>query len=136
MATMNLEGIEGIGKVYAQKLKKAGIRGTNMLLNKGSSPAGRKEIAKASGVSEKLILEWINHCDLFRVKGIGPEYADLLEAAGVDTIPELAQRNPENLIAKLVETNNKKKLVRKLPTLKQVKNWLTQAKKLPRTIKY
>ncbi|MBD3286278.1 DUF4332 domain-containing protein [candidate division WOR-3 bacterium] len=134
--TKSLERIEGIGKKYAVKLKNAGIRGPRMLLSKGLSSQGRKEIAKKAGVSDKLVLEWVNHCDLFRVKGVGSEYADLLEAAGVDTVPELGKRNPENLHSSIIEANNKKKLVRKIPTNKQVKDWVSQAKRLPRKIEY
>ncbi len=131
-----LTQVEGIGNTYADKLKAAGINTTDQLLEKGSTKAGRAEIAQKTGISEKLVLEWVNHVDLFRVKGIGEEYADLLEAAGVDTVPELAQRNPQNLYDKLVEVNQEKKLVRQLPTLKQVEDWVSQAKTLPRVIQY
>ena len=92
-----LTEIEGIGEFYAQKLQEAGIRTTQALLEKGASPQGRKEIAEKTDISEKLIMEWVNHVDLFRIKGVSEEYSDLLEEAGVDTVPELAQRNPENL---------------------------------------
>jgi predicted flap endonuclease-1-like 5' DNA nuclease len=88
------------------------------------------------GISEKLILEWVNHVDLFRIKGVASEYSDLLEEAGVDTVPELAQRKPENLYQKIVETNQAKKLVRKLPTAAQVADWVAQAKALPRKVNY
>jgi predicted flap endonuclease-1-like 5' DNA nuclease len=128
--------IEGIGEVYAQKLKNYGIRSVEHFLEQGCTPAGRKEIAEKSGISESLILEWINHCDLYRIKGVGEEYADLLEAAGVDTVPELAQRNPANLYHKLVETQNLNKLVRKMPVESQVTDWVEQAKRLPRVITY
>ncbi len=131
-----LEVVEGIGDVYAQKLRAAGVRGTNDLLKKGSTKQGRQTLAELSGVSEKLVLEWVNHADLFRIKGVGPEYADLLEEAGVDTVPELAQRNPDNLYAKMAEVNAAKKLVRRLPTLNMVKAWVAQAKELPRIIEY
>ena len=106
------------------------------MLEEGASPKGRKEIAEKADISEKLILEWVNHVDLFRIKGVGEEYADLLEAAGVDTVPELAQRNPENLYQKLVAVNQEKKLVRQLPTQAQVGDWVEQAKRLPRVIAY
>ncbi len=128
--------IEGVGETYARKLEEAGIRTTQMLLKKGATPAGRKEIVEKTGISEKLILEWVNHVDLFRIRGVGEEYADLLEEAGVDTVPELAQRNPENLYQTLVEVNRAKKLVRKMPVLTQVADWVEQAKKLPRVITY
>ena len=129
-----LTTVEGIGEVYAQKLKEAGIETTEALLEKGASRRGRREIAQQTGISETLILKWVNHVDLFRVKGIGEEYADLLEAAGVDTVPELAQRNPENLYRKLAEVNEAKKLVRQLPSQAQVADWVEQAKQLPRVI--
>jgi predicted flap endonuclease-1-like 5' DNA nuclease len=128
--------VEGIGEVYAQKLQGAGVRSVEDFLKKGSSPAGRKAIAEQTGISDKLVLEWINHCDLFRIKGVGEEYADLLEEAGVDTVPELAQRNAANLFAKMVETQNEKKLVRKMPVESQVADWIEQAKNLPRVITY
>jgi predicted flap endonuclease-1-like 5' DNA nuclease len=128
--------IEGIGSVYAQKLKDAGIRSVEDFLKQGSSPAGRKEIAEKTGISDQLILEWINHCDLFRIKGVAEEYSDLLEEAGVDTVPELAQRNAANLYAKLLEVQAAKKLVRKMPVESQVADWIEQAKKLPRIITY
>lgn len=128
--------VEGIGEAYAQRLQGAGIATTQALLEKGASPQGRKEIAEKTGISETLILRWVNHVDLFRIKGIGEEYADLLEAAGVDTVPELAQRNPENLHQKLVAVNQEKKLVRQLPNQAQVSDWIEQAKQLPRVITY
>jgi len=131
-----LSEIEGIGESYAKKLEKAGLKTTKDLLKKGATPKGRKEIAKLTGISEKLILKWVNHADLFRIKGIGKQYAELLEAAGVDTVVELAKRVPENLLKKMEEVNKKKKLVRLLPFLKQVKKWVEQAKKLPRKINY
>ena len=111
-----------------------GIATPEELLEKGASPQGRKEIAEETGIRAKLLLEWANHVDLFRIKGVSKEYADLLEASGVDTIPELAQRNPENLCQQLVEVNDKKELVRQLPSDDQVKEWIEQAKELPRVI--
>ena len=131
-----LSTVEGIGKKFAEKLAAAGVATTNVLLDKGATPKGRKEIAEATGISGKLILEWINHVDLFRVKGVSEEYADLLEEAGVDTIPELAQRNTANLYQKMVEVNAAKKLVRRMPSENQVGDWVAQAKTLPRKIKY
>ncbi len=94
------------------------------------------DIAAASGISDKLVLKWVNHVDLFRIKGVGSEYADLLEAAGVDTVVELATRNPANLYQRLVSTNMEKRLVRKVPVPSQVENWIEQAKTLPRIITY
>lgn len=131
-----LEYVEGIGPKYAEKLRSAGIKSTSDLLKKGGDPAGRKLIEKNSGISGKLILEWINHVDLFRIKGVGEEYADLLEAAGVDTVVELSKRKPENLYKTLAETNEKKKLVRQLPGESKVKEWIDEAKTLPRAITY
>ena len=131
-----LTTVEGIGEIYAQKLHNAGIATTGALLDKGATPQGRQTLAEEAGISDKLILEWVNHADLFRIKGVGEEYADLLEEAGVDTVPELAQRNPANLHAKLGEVNAAKKLVRRLPTAAQVTDWVEQAKALPRVITY
>lgn len=131
-----LTEVEGIGPIYAQKLIEAGVVTTGALLDKGSTPQGRNELAEAAGISPKLILEWVNHVDLFRINGVAEEYADLLEEAGVDTVPELAQRNPANLCQKLVEVNEAKQLVRRLPTESQVAGWVAQAKELPRVINY
>ena len=128
--------VEGIGPVYAEKLMALGITTTNKLLKMGSTPKGREDLAEKSGISKDLLLEWINHCDLFRIKGVAEEYSDLLEEAGVDTVPELAQRNAENLYAKLAEVNEMKKLVRQLPSQRQVSDWVLQAKELPRMIHY
>ena len=133
---VKLTTIEGVGEVYAGKMKKAGIETSEALLEKGSTPKGRKEIAQATGIGDAWILKWVNRADLFRIKGIGEEYSDLLEAAGVDTVPELAQRNPENLYAKLGEVNAAKKLVRKIPALTQVNDWIEQAKALSRVMTY
>jgi predicted flap endonuclease-1-like 5' DNA nuclease len=131
-----LTKIEGIGEVYAAKLQESGIITQADLLAQGAAPAGRKAIAKASGISPKLILKWLNRADLARVKGIGEEYADLLEYAGVDTVPELARRNPANLYAKLETVNEEKSLTRRLPSEAQVAQWVEQAKSLPRAIRY
>ncbi len=131
-----LTEIEGVGEVYAGRLAGAGIATTADLLEKGSSPAGRKEIAAAADLSEKLVLRWVNMVDLFRVRGIGQEYADLLEAAGVDTVPELAQRNAENLHAKLLVVNEEKQLVRRPPAAADVEAWVAEAKELPRVLTY
>ena len=129
--------IEGIGPAYKQKLKeRAGITTTEALLEACITPKGREELAAKTGISEKLILEWANLADLFRIRGVGEEYSDLLEEAGVDTVVELAKRNADNLFKALKETNDKKALVRRLPTLKQVQDWIGQAKKLPRILSY
>jgi predicted flap endonuclease-1-like 5' DNA nuclease len=104
------------------------------LLKKGATAKGRQAIANKSGISGKLILRWVNHADLFRLDGVAGEYAELLEAAGVDTVPELAQRNAENLYQKLVEVNEANKLVRVVPVQTQVEQWVEQAKNLPRIV--
>lgn len=129
-----LEKIEGIGEVYGNKLAEAGVHSIEALLEAGKSKKGRQELAEKTGISEKLILEWVNLADLFRIKGIGEEYSDLLEEAGVDSVPELAQRNPENLHSKLVEINNAKSLVRQLPSPDTVKDWIKQAKAMDRIV--
>lgn len=131
-----LVDIEGIGEVYAEKLKAAGISSVEKLLEAGSTPKGREDLAKQTGISKDLILKWINRADLYRVKGIGSEYSDLLEAAGVDTVVELAQRNPEALYKKLEEVNAEKKLVRRMPTPAQVTEWVESARQLPRAVHY
>ncbi len=128
--------IEGVGPAYAAKLETAGVKDTDELLKMGATPKGRQQLAEKAGVSEKLILEWVNRVDLYRIKGIGSEYSDLLESAGVDTVVELANRKPENLVAKMTEVNEAKHLVRKLPTLSQVEDWVKQAKALPRAVTY
>lgn len=128
--------IEGIGPALAAKLQKAGVRSTKALLDRAGSVKGRKELAAAIGVDDSRLLQWVNHADLFRVRGIGSEYSDLLEAAGVDTVPELKQRNANALYEALVTTNEKKKLVRKLPTKDQVADWIKQAKSLSRVVEY
>lgn len=132
----NLLDVEGIGEIYAGKLRVIGIQTTKDLLKKGSSPQERKKIAIKSDIKKALILEWVNHVDLFRIKGVQEEYADLLEESGVDTVPELAQRNPDNLYNKMKLINKEKKLVRRLPSHAQVKDWIKQAKRLPRIITY
>ncbi len=132
----NISAIEGIGETYGAKLKELGISTTEALLERAATPKGRKELAAALDVSEKLILKWANRSDLFRVKGIGEEFSDLLEAAGVDTVPELAQRVPENLHKKLLEVNAAKNLVRRPPSLNEVTSWVEHAKQLPRVLTY
>jgi predicted flap endonuclease-1-like 5' DNA nuclease len=128
--------IEGIGPKYAELLAKEGIITVEGLLKVAAKSKDRKKLSELLQISDKLILEWVNLADLFRIKGIGEEYSDLLEEAGVDTVPELAQRKPENLLQKLVEVNEEKKLVRRLPVLSQVEDWVKQAKDLPRIVEY
>lgn len=126
--------IEGIGPAYAEKLKSAGIDTVEELLEAGASKKGREDIAAKSEITEKLILEWVNRADLARIKGIGSEYADLLEASGVDSVPELAQRNAANLTAKMEEVNAAKSLVRRVPSESEVSGWIDQAKALPKVV--
>ncbi len=133
---MRIIDIEGIGPVYADKLGKMGIRTTEGLLKKGASPEGRQQIAAAAGIGHALVLEWVNLADLYRIKGVGSEYSDLLEEAGVDTVVELSKRDPEHLHGKMIEINNAKNLVNRMAGLKQVRNWVSQAKRLPRVVTY
>lgn len=131
-----LTTIEGIGPALAEKLQKAGVASVEKLLEAGASPAGRKDLAAKSGIDPAKILKFVNHADLMRVKGVGGEYSELLEAAGVDTVPELAQRNGPNLAAKMAEVNQAKKLVRSVPSAQVVTGWVQQAKTLTRKIKH
>ena len=132
----NIATIEGIGPVYAEKLTAAGVKTVEALLEAAKDPKGRKALAAASGIDETRILNWANKADLMRIKGVGEEYSDLLEASGVDTVKELKHRKPENLLAKMTEVNAEKKLVRALPTLKSVTDWVEQAKVLPAVMTY
>lgn len=128
--------IEGVGASYAEKLTAAGVVTTAQLLDKCATPAGRKALAEETGISDKLILKWANHADLFRVKGVGPQFAELLEAAGVDTVKELAHRKAENLAAKMEEVNAEKKLVRRVPVVFEVQKMVDFAKELPGVLTY
>ena len=131
-----LSEIKGITIRISYLIEAQGIKTVEALLEACSTPKGRKDLAVSTGIDEKDILTWTNRADLARVKGIATQNADLLEAAGVDTVPELAQRNPENLHAAILEENNKNKIVSKMASLNQVKDWVEQAKKLPRAINY
>lgn len=128
--------IEGVGAVYAEKLKTAGITTTEGLLEKAKSPKLRKELAAVTGIDESRILKWANMADLMRIKGVGEEYSELLEAAGVDTVKELKTRVPANLTKAMAEANAKRKLVRALPTESMVEKWVAQAKELPPVLTY
>lgn len=123
--------IEGIGATYANKLNRVGVRTTQRLLSVAAHKRGREDLAESTGIPEKLILEWVNLADLMRIKGVGEEYSDLLEEAGVDTVKELRNRNPDNLYTSIIKTNEQKRLVRRIPSLKQVKSWVKQAKSIP-----
>jgi predicted flap endonuclease-1-like 5' DNA nuclease len=128
--------IEGIGPAYEAKFKAAGVKTVEDLLDQGGSPEGRKMIAEKSGVGDHLVLRWVNHADLFRIKGVAGQYADLLEAAGVDTVVELSRRNAENLTKRLEAANKEKKRVDAVPSADQVKRWIEEAKALPRKVSY
>ena len=131
-----LKDIEGIGPAYAKEMLRAGVRTTGSLLKKAADPKGRKVVALAAGLSEKIILKWANRADLMRVRGVAEEYSDLLERSGVDTVKELATRDASNLVKKMEEVNKKKKLVRRVPVVSQVKGWCAYAKKLKSVLKY
>jgi predicted flap endonuclease-1-like 5' DNA nuclease len=131
-----LEVIEGIGPVYAKQLRGSGIRSLEALLEAGATPRGRAQLEEKSGIGHALILEWVNLSDLMRIRGVGEEYSDLLEEARVDTVKELRNRVPENLHQALVKANEAKKLVRRLPTLGMVQDWVRQAKALPPKVTY
>jgi predicted flap endonuclease-1-like 5' DNA nuclease len=137
MANYKIEEVEGIGPVYGEKLRKAGINSVDQILKIGCKPPGRKELAEATGLDASLILTWVNMADLFRVKGIGSEYAELLKKSGVDTVKELRNRNPDNLLAKMTEVNSEgRPLVRSLPSLSMVQSWVTLAKELDPMVTY
>jgi predicted flap endonuclease-1-like 5' DNA nuclease len=131
-----LEKIEGIGPIYAEKLRRAGIHSVNALLSVGTTPEERKALEAKAGIGHEYILDWVNRADLMRVKGIGEEYSDLLEKAGVDTVVELARRNPDDLHAKMLEVNAKKRLVRRAPSRGMVAQWVEHARALPRIVSY
>lgn len=131
-----LTTIEGIGDAFAAKLKAIGVGSVEALLKKGATRQGRKEIADSSGVDDKRIMRFVNHADLMRIKGIGGEYAELLEASGVDTVVELATRNAANLHTKMKSVNAEKRLVRQVAAPSQVAGWVQQAKDLPRAVHY
>ena len=133
---MNIIDVEGIGHVYAAQLEAIGVKTTDDLLERGATEKGREELESASGIGHAFILKWVNRVDLYRIDGIGSEYSDLLEVAGVDTVPELAQRNAANLTETLAEANAARNLVRRLPTLEMVTDWIDQAKSLPRVVQY
>ena len=128
--------IEGVGEVYAEKLIAAGIEKVEDLLAKCGKPSGRKALAEETGISPKLILKWTNHADLFRINGIGPQFAELLEAAGVDTVKELKHRVAANLKAKLDETNEAKNLCNRVPAEVEIQKMIDQAKEMEPAVEY
>lgn len=132
----NIEEIEGIGQVFADKLRAIGIKTTEELLDRAATPKGRKEIAEETGISDKLVLRWANHADLFRIKGVAGQFAELLEAAGVDTVKELRHRVAANLQPKLVEVNEAKNLCNRVPAVAEVEKMIAQAKELEPKLSY
>ncbi len=136
MASYPIEKIEGIGPTYAKKLTAVGVKTTKSLLDRAKDPKGRKQLAADTGIDESYVLKWANMSDLMRINGVGEEYSELLEAAGVDTVKELKHRNPANLAAKMAEVNADRKLVRLLPSAKSVVKWIDQAKSLPAMMTY
>lgn len=123
----NIIDIEGVGDAYAEKLKAAGIKTVDDLLDTGGTAKGRKNLAETTGISEKLILRWVNHADLFRINGVGPQFAELLEAVGVDTVKEMRHRNAENLAAKMAEVNEAKHLTRRSPSAAELQKMIDEA---------
>lgn len=131
-----IDQIEGIGDAYAQKLQSVGVTTTEELLNRAATPKGRETLAEETGISPKLILKWANHADLFRIKGVAGQFAELLEAAGVDTVKELRHRVAANLHAKLVEVNDAKNLCNRVPAESEVQRMIDQAKELDPVMTY
>ena len=134
--TYKIIDIQGVGPVYAEKLIAAGVVTVDQLLEKGKTPKGRKELEEVTGITGKLILTWVNHADLFRVNGVGPQFSELLEAAGVDTVKELKNRNAENLAAKMLEVNEAKHLTKRVPTAAELQKYIDAAKALEAVVTY
>jgi predicted flap endonuclease-1-like 5' DNA nuclease len=134
---MRIEEVEGIGPVYAGKLQAAGVNSTEDLLERGAKPAGRQSLEEATGIAHSLILEWVNHVDLMRIDGVGSEYSDLLEAAGVDSPAELARRNATNLATTIGEVVAARPgIVRRPPSEKELQDWIDQSKDLPKVVEH
>jgi len=134
---MNIVDVEGIGPTYAEKLTAAGVTTTEKLLDRGATASGRAALATETGISERLILEWVNHADLMRIPGVGSEYADLLEAAGVDSAAELAQRNPANLAQTFQELDAARpNTVRRVPSEDTIRGWIAEADKLAKVVSH
>ena len=136
MANYKIEELEGVGPALGEKLRSAGISSTDKLLAGAKTKNQRQELSDACGIPEKQILKFANMADLFRITGVGQEFAELLEAAGVDTVPELALRKPANLTEKMEEVNKAKQLTRRTPSIKEVEKWVEEAKALPRVLEY
>jgi predicted flap endonuclease-1-like 5' DNA nuclease len=134
---MKIEEVEGIGPVFAEKLRAAGIESVEELLEKGASRGGRTAIAEATGIEGGKILEWVNHADLMRIKGVGSQYSDLLEAAGVDSPAELARRNAANLADAFQSVVAERPgIVRRIPTEAEIADWIADAKGLPKVVEH
>ncbi len=136
MANYKIEDVEGIGPIRGEQLRAVGVNDTDSLLANTSTPIQRKAMAEKSGIAESLILKFANMVDLYRINGIGSEFSELLEEAGVDTVPELARRNPANLAEALAKVNLEKKSTRRTPSESEVIKWIEQAKDLPRVLEY
>ncbi|MDZ4161049.1 MAG: DUF4332 domain-containing protein [Burkholderiales bacterium] len=136
MANRKIEDVEGIGPATGDKLRAAGIKDTDTLLAQCTTPKQRKDLAEKTGLGEGQVLRFANMVDLYRISGVGAEYAELLEVAGVNTVPELSRRNAANLTAAMVEVNEQKKLTRRTPSETEVTKWVEQAKTLPRVLEY
>ena len=132
----SIDTIDGMKRTEARTLRKTGVRTTEKLLKRAGTRSGRRELASATGLGERTILTWVNRADLMRIKGIGEEYSDLLEAAGVETCKELRNRNAQSLLGKMTQINSKKRLVRRLPTEIMVKGWVAHAKELPPAVSH
>jgi len=133
---VNIIDVEGIGPVYAEQLAVVGVKTTDDLLERGAKPKGREDLETTTGIGHALILKWVNRVDLYRLKGVGSEYSDLLEIAGVDSPAELAHRNSANLVETMAEANAARSLVRRLPTLEEVTGWIEQSKSLPKVVEH
>jgi predicted flap endonuclease-1-like 5' DNA nuclease len=134
---MRIEDVEGIGPAYAAKLQAAGVNSTDDLLERGAKPSGRKSLEEATGIAHTLILEWVNHVDLMRISGVGSEYSDLLEAAGVDSPAELARRNAANLATTIDEVvAARPNIVRRAPNEKELQDWIDQSQKLSKVVEH
>ncbi|HEY7526451.1 MAG TPA: DUF4332 domain-containing protein [Candidatus Limnocylindria bacterium] len=133
---MKIEEVEGIGPVFAEKLGEVGIVTTDDLLERGGKKSGRAAIAIETGINEGMILEWTNHVDLMRIKGVGSEFSDMLEAAGVDSPAELAQRNPVNLAETLAELDMARNTTRRIPSAEMVAGWIAEARTMERSVEH
>ncbi|WP_026381182.1 DUF4332 domain-containing protein [Afifella pfennigii] len=136
MPSYSIRAMESIGPAHQEKLKRARIRTTEKLLERACTPKGRRQLSQETAIEEKLILRWANMADLMRVRGVAEEYSELLEAAGVDTVKELKRRNAANLTKRMQEVNDKRRLVRLMPSQKRVEAWIEAAKSLPAKMTY